>query len=78
MEKLHETTFHYRQDGQILTATYSGGKIKFGYLIGLVGEFGNIEMRYHQININNGLTGICNSRPEVLSNGKLRLHETWQ
>lgn len=78
-ETSDETTFHYRQDGQILTATYSGGKIKFGHLIGLVDEFGNIDMRYHQININNELmTGICKSRPEVLSNSKLRLHETWQ
>ena len=78
-ETSNETTFHYRQEGQILTATYSGGKIKFGNLIGLVDEFGNIDMRYHQINIKNELmTGICKSRPEVLSNGKLRLHETWQ
>jgi len=78
-ETSDETTFHYRQDGAILTATYSGGKIKFGHLIGLVDEFGNIDMRYHQININNQLmTGICKSKPEVLPNGKLRLHETWQ
>lgn len=73
------TTFYYRQVGNILTATYSGGKIKFGHLIGLVDEFGNIDMRYHQININNELmTGICKSKPEVLPNGKLRLHEIWQ
>jgi len=78
-ETSDETTFHYKQDGSILTATYSGGKIKFGHLIGLVDDFGNIDMRYHQININNELmTGICKSRPEVLTNGKLRLHETWQ
>lgn len=78
-ETSDETTFHYRQDGKILIATYSGGKIIVGHLIGLVDELGNIDMRYHQININNELmTGICKSRPEVLSNGKLRLHETWQ
>lgn len=73
------TTFNYRQNGNLLTATYSGGKIKFGHLIGLVDEFGNIDMRYHQINSNNELmTGICKSKPEVLPNGKLRLHEIWQ
>lgn len=78
-ETSDETIFNYRQEGNILTATYSGGKIKFGHLIGLVDEFGNIDMRYHQININNQLmTGICKSKPEVLPNGKLRLYETWQ
>jgi hypothetical protein len=78
-ETSDETIFNYRQAENILTATYSGGKIKFGHLIGLIDEFGNIDMRYHQININNELmTGICQSRPEVLPNGKIRLHETWQ
>lgn len=74
-----ETLFHYQQQGNILTAEYSGGEIKYGHLIGLVDDFGNIDMRYHQINKKGELmTGICNSRPELLENGKIRLHETWQ
>lgn len=74
-----ETIFHYQQEGNILTSDYSGGKIKKGHLIGLVDENGQIEMRYHQINTENELmTGICRSVPEVLSNGKIRLHETWK
>ncbi|MGY6562879.1 MAG: n-acetylglutamate synthase [Luteibaculaceae bacterium] len=78
-ETSDETIFNYRQEGNMVKATYSGGKIKFGHLIGLIDEFGNIDMRYHQINSNNELmTGICKSRPEVLPNGKIRLHETWQ
>jgi len=24
------------------------------------------------------MTGVCRSVPEVMSNGKIRLHETWQ
>lgn len=36
-------------------------------------------MRYHQINLNDELmTGICNSKPEILPNGKIRLYENWQ
>jgi hypothetical protein len=36
-------------------------------------------MRYHQINHNNELmTGLCKSKPEMLENGKIRLHETWE
>lgn len=78
-ETSHETVFHYQQEGNILTAQYSGGKIVTGHLIGLVDEKGNIEMRYHQVNEKGELmTGICYSKPEVLENGKIRLHETWQ
>lgn len=74
-----ETVFHYKQDGNILTGEYSGGKIKKGLLIGLVDENGKIEMRYSQVNDKNELmTGICISTPEILPNGKIRLHEKWQ
>lgn len=78
-ETSEETVFHYKQNGNILTSEYSGGKIIHGHLIGLVDKDGNIDMRYHQIN-NQGeiMTGICRSKPEVLPNGKIRLHETWQ
>jgi hypothetical protein len=75
----NQTLFHYKQEGNILTAVYSGGKIKFGHLIGLVDSSGNIEMRYHQVNDQNELmTGICQSKPEILNNGKIRLHESWE
>ncbi len=73
------TLFHYIQQGAILTASYSGGKIKSGHLIGLVAENGSIDMRYHQVNDQDELmTGICSSIPEILPDGKIRLHETWQ
>jgi hypothetical protein len=78
-ETSNETVFYYKQIGNILTSEYSGGKIVSGHLIGLVDKYGNIEMRYHQVNDNNEImTGVCNSRPEILENGKIRLHETWQ
>ena len=78
-ETSNETIFRYKQTRNILTAEYTGGKIIFGHLIGLVDKSGNIEMRYHQVN-NQGelMTGICHSKPERLANGKIRLHETWQ
>lgn len=78
-ETSSQTLFIYNQTGNILTAEYSGGKIKKGHLIGLVDENGNIDMRYHQVNDKDEImTGICKSRPEILENGKIRLHETWQ
>jgi hypothetical protein len=74
-----ETVFMYRQQGNIITSNYSGGRIKSGHLIGIVDQQGTIEMRYHQINDRNELmTGICRSKPEILENGKIRLHETWE
>lgn len=78
-ETSSETIFYYKQIGNILTSEYSGGRIKMGHLIGLVDEKGNIEMRYHQINENGEImTGTCFSKPEILDNGKIRLHESWQ
>ena len=78
-ETSNQTTFFYKQEGNILTAEYSGGKILKGHLIGLVDENGYIDMRYHQVN-NKGLlmTGKCKSNPEILENGKIRLHENWE
>lgn len=78
-ETSNETLFIYKQIGNILTSEYSGGRIKKGHLIGLVDANGNIDMRYHQVN-NKGemMTGMCKSRPEILENGKIRLHESWE
>ncbi len=78
-ETSNETLFHYKQVGNILSSEYLGGKIKYGHLIGLVEENGNIYMRYQQVN-NEGeiMTGICKSIPEILENGKMRLHESWR
>ena len=78
-ETSNKTVFHYKQVGNVLTSEYSGGKIIIGHLIGLVDESGNIDMRYHQVNYKGELmTGICQSKPEILKNGKIRLHENWE
>lgn len=74
-----DTLFKYAQEGNLLISEYSGGKIKYGHLIGLVDENGNIDMRYHQINDNGAImTGLCKSTPELMANGKIRLHESWE
>lgn len=78
-ETSNETVFLYKQVGNILTSEYSGGKIKKGHLIGIVDKNSNIDMRYHQVNEKGEImTGICKSKPEILENGKIRLHETWE
>ncbi|MGD1894256.1 MAG: n-acetylglutamate synthase [Cyclobacteriaceae bacterium] len=74
-----ETRFYYQQSGRIVTATYEGGAILQGQLIAAVDETGTLDMRYQHVN-NKGelMTGKCVSTPEVLDNGKLRLHDRWQ
>ncbi len=74
-----EVVFHYKQDGRIITCSYSGGRIQHGQLIALVDDDGCLEMRYHQVNDRGELmTGKCRSIPESLPDGRVRLHESWQ
>jgi len=74
-----ETVFEYHQRGDVVWATYEGGAIRFGTLIATVDGTGALDMRYHHVNAAGDLmTGRCRSTPEVLPDGRLRLHERWQ
>ncbi len=74
-----QMVFHYFQNADIVTCNYSGTQIKAGHLIAVVNKLGNLDMRYHQVNYRDEIrTGICHSRPEILNDGRLRLHEKWQ
>jgi hypothetical protein len=73
------TVFEYHQDGALVWAEYRGGAIVFGTLIAKVDTAGCLEMRYQHLNIDGQLmTGRCHSTPEILPDGRLRLHEQWQ
>lgn len=74
-----ETIFNYQHTGDIVWATYQGGSIVKGHLIAKVDDKGVLDMRYHHINTQGSLmTGQCQSIPEILDDGRLRLHEVWQ
>ena len=74
-----KTVFEYKQDGQILSATYSGGDIKKGTLIGIVHDDGSLVFRYNHVNVNHEIRGgQCTSVPEILEDGRIRLHEKWK
>jgi hypothetical protein len=78
-EANEETLFHYQQQSFLVSATYSGGPVLFGHLLGLVNADGIMEISYHHVNEEGEVrTGICISKPEVLSNGRIRLHERWK
>ena len=71
-----ETIFHYDQNGNIVWAEYFGGAIVHGQLIATCDVEGVLEMRYHHVNASGELmTGICRSKPQILRNGRIRLHE---
>ncbi len=74
-----DTIFKYHQDGDVVWAEYSGGEIVRGSLIAKVRPDGSLDMRYQHINRSGELmTGTCTSIPELLPDGRIRLHETWQ
>ncbi len=78
-ETTAETVFEYRQSDNVLSAHYQGGPIVTGHLLGLVAENGSLDFRYHQINDRGEIqTGECRSIPQVLPDGRIRLHETWR
>ena len=74
-----DLVFHYQQSGKVLTCQYAGGEVRAGQLLGKVDEQGHIEMSYHQINQKGEIrTGVCTSKPEIMPDGKIKLHESWR
>ena len=73
------TLFHYRQQGDVVWATYQGGGVAQGTLVATVAVDGSLDMRYCHVNDAGALmTGECHSTPELLEDGRLRLHERWR
>jgi hypothetical protein len=74
-----DTVFHYHQHGPVVWATYAGGGVAFGTLIARIDPDGRLDMRYQQVSSTGVLkAGRCQSTPEVLPDGRLRLHESWR
>lgn len=74
-----ETRFTYHQKGNVVWAEYEGGEIIFGTLIAKVFEDDSLEMRYQHLNVRGEfMTGKCDSKPEILADGRIRLHEKWR
>ena len=71
------TRFRYHQDNAVIWADYDGGEIVRGFLVGTRdGE--RLHFRYAHLSVD-GTTasGVCDSRIEVLSDGRLRIEENW-
>ena len=73
------TMFTYHQKDSVVWGTYQGGDILIGTLTGIVNEDGKLNFAYQHVNLRNEImTGRCVSTPEVLPDGRLRLHEQWE
>ncbi len=74
-----QTVFSYHQKDNIVWAEYSGGMVFKGILFGNMDENGCLHFDYQHVNVHNEFKkGHCDSSPEILENGKLRFHESWQ
>ena len=74
-----DTVFHYRQEGDVVWGSYTGGSIRFGNLIARADQNRELDMRYQHLSEDGTFkTGICRSKPEILTDGRIRLHEAWQ
>lgn len=73
------TIFEYHQRSNGVWAIYEGGNIRKGTLIAVVAPDGALDMRYHHVTTDGVLmAGTCRSTPEMLADGRIRLHEQWQ
>ena len=74
-----KTIYNYFQDKNIVWATYSGGTIKKGHLIGLMNNDQSLDFHYHHVDEDfNIKTGKCHSVFQKTSSGKISFTEHWQ
>ncbi|MGW4423883.1 hypothetical protein [Streptosporangium sp. NPDC004631] len=69
----------YRQDGNLLWGEFSGGHARRGTLTGVCAPDGTLDFAYCMV-LDTGaiVSGHCRSTPEVLPDGRILLHETWE
>lgn len=74
-----DTIFDYHQNGSSIWAEYAGGGIVKGLLTGRVLPDFSLEFAYvHMNEAGETRVGECRSVPELLPDGRLLMHESWQ
>lgn len=69
----------YHQRGDLLWAEFDGGEVRRGSLCGRAAPEGELEFAYSIVLLNGEVvSGRCHSTPELLADGRVRLHERWQ
>lgn len=73
-----KTEFLFKQEGNMVTAEYSGGHIKHGFLVGKMDGI-NLQFSYCQMSCNGELdNGISNCELYHAEDGKLRMAEHFE
>ena len=73
-----DTIFEYKQDGNMVTATYKGGTVKYGKIIGHLKE-DKIEMLYQCLTTNNQLkAGKAIAKISLTTSNKIKLILDWE
>jgi hypothetical protein len=73
-----ETLFVYHQEGNVVWGECAGGGVARGFLVGTIGGDGLLTLLWQYASHDGRLVGgTCVSRPELLPDGRLRLHEQW-
>jgi hypothetical protein len=69
----------YHQRGDLLWGEFTGGDARRGVLTGVAAPDGRLDFGYVIVLAGGGVvTGRCASVPEVLGDGRIRLHERWE
>ena len=72
-----DTVFEYEESDGVVSAMYSGGSIRLGFLVGTRTGL-KVSFRYAQLRTDGTTaTGRCESVIENLDDGRLRMHERW-
>ena len=74
------TVFAFTEDrlSGVVTASYAGGSVLAGSLVG-TRDGGRVDFRYSHVTRAGFVeSGVSRDRVEVLEDGRLRLHETWE
>jgi hypothetical protein len=70
---------HYHQDGDLVSAEFSGGSVRIGRLVGRVRPDDTIDASYCFVTVSGqAVAGACVSTPTVLADGRVRLTEDWR
>jgi hypothetical protein len=70
---------HYHQDGDVVWAEFSGSAVRAGRLVGTRRPDGVIDAAYCFVSAEGtAVAGTCESTPELLADGRVRLTERWR
>jgi len=72
------TEGRYFQDGDLVWADVTGPQLPVGRLVGSIRPDGVLDVAYCFLTVAGPVAGECESTPEVLADGRIRLTERWR